>query len=267
MGTLPELVDAVPMLCRMEGSGRVLGGKSAVVTGGSRGIGRAVVERLARDGADVVFGYVRNAEAAGQVERAVAAGGGTAYAVRADLGEPGGVERLFKQAEEHLDGLDILVNNAAAGFTPTRLADVTVEDYDRVMAVNAKAVFLALQHAARHMRDGGRIINLSTLNTVWPSPGVSVYVGSKGAVEQFTAVAARELGGRGITVNLVSPGTTDTDLLRSTNSPAGLEMAVRMTPLGRLGQPADIADVVAFLAGPDSRWITGQNLHATGGIG
>jgi 3-oxoacyl-[acyl-carrier protein] reductase len=250
----------------MEGSERALSGKSAVVTGGSRGIGRAVVERLARDGADVVFGYVRNADAAGEVERAVADGGGTAYAVQADLGEPGGVERLFKQAEEHLDGLDILVNNAAAGFTPIALIDVTEDDYDRVMAVNAKAVFLALQYAGRHMRDGGRIINISTLNTVRPSPGISTYVGSKGAVEQFTAVAARELGGRGITVNVISPGATDTDLLRSVNSSEGLEMAVRVTPLGRLGQPADIADVVAFLAGPDSRWLTGQNLHASGGL-
>jgi 3-oxoacyl-[acyl-carrier protein] reductase len=237
-----------------------------VVTGGSRGIGRAVVQRLARDGAHVVFGYLRSADAAAEVERAVAAGGGVAHAVQADLADPDGVARLFGRAEERLDGLDILVNNAAAQFTPTALVDVTEDHYDRMMAVNAKAVFLALQYAARHMRDGGRIITISTLNTVLPAPGGSVYVGSKGAAEQFTAVAARELGGRGITANVVSPGATDTDLLRSTNTPEGLEIAVRMTPLGRLGQPADVADVVAFLAGPDSRWLTGQNLHATGGI-
>ena len=251
----------------MAGGVRVLDGKAAVVTGGSRGIGRAVVERLARDGAHVVFGYVRDAEAAAAVERAVAAAGGTAEAIQADLGEPGGVDRLFAQAEMRLDGLDILVNNAAAGFTPTALADMTEEDYDRVMAVNAKGVFLALRYAATHMRDGGRIINISTLNTTMPSPGLTAYAGSKGAVEQFSAVAARELGVRGITVNVVSPGATDTDLLRATNSPEGLELAARMTPLGRLGQPADIADVVAFLAGPDARWLTGQNLHANGGLG
>jgi 3-oxoacyl-[acyl-carrier protein] reductase len=244
----------------------VLDGKGAVVTGGSRGIGRAVVERLARDGARVVFGYLRDAGAAADVARAVAAGGGAAVAVRADLGEPGGVERLFKQAERHLDGLDILVNNAAARFTPTPLANMSEADYDRVMAVNAKAVFLAMRYAARHMRDGGRIVTISTLNTVLPAPGITAYAGSKGAVEQFTAVAARELGARGITANVVSPGATDTDLLRSTNSAEGLAEAVRMTPLGRLGEPADIADVVAFLAGPDARWLTGQNLHATGGI-
>jgi 3-oxoacyl-[acyl-carrier protein] reductase len=244
----------------------VLSGKSAIVTGGSRGIGRAVVQRLAADGAHVVFGYRRNGEAARRVEQAVAADGGTAHAVRADLGTAGGVAELLTQAEEHLDGLDILVNNAAAAFTPTPLAEVTDDDYDRIMAVNSTAVFRLLRHAARQMRDGGRIITISTLNTVLPGRGGSVYAGSKGAIEQFTAVAARELGGRGITANVVSPGATDTDLLRSTNTAQALEMAVRMTPLGRLGQPEDVASVVAFLAGPDGRWITGQNLHATGGI-
>jgi 3-oxoacyl-[acyl-carrier protein] reductase len=243
-----------------------LSGKSAVVTGGSRGIGRAIVERLARDGAGVVFGYLRDEAAAGTVERAVADAGGVAHAVRADLAGPDGVQRLFKQAAEHLDGLDILVNNAAAAFTPVALADLSDEEYDRVMAVNATAVFRTMRHAARHMRDGGRIINISTLNTVVAAPGGTAYVGSKGAVEQFAAVAARELGGRGITVNSVLPGATDTELLRAANSPEGLALAVRMTPLGRLGEPADIADVVAFLAGPDARWLTGQSLHAAGGI-
>jgi 3-oxoacyl-[acyl-carrier protein] reductase len=135
------------------------------------------------------------------------------------------------------------------------------------MAVNATSVFRAIRYAARHMRDGGRIITVSTLNTYRPAPGGALYVGSKGAVEQFTAVAARELGARGITANVVSPGATDTELLRSTNPPAALELAARMSPFGRLGQPADVADVIAFLAGPDGRWLTGQNLHATGGIG
>ncbi|GIH18646.1 SDR family oxidoreductase [Rugosimonospora africana] len=244
----------------------VLNGKAAVVTGGSRGIGRAIVERLARDGAEVVFGYARNAEAAAEVERTVAEAGGTAHAVAADLGEPDGVARLFEQAEKHLDGLDILVNNAADHFLPALMVDVTEEYYDRMMAVNAKAPFLALQYAARNMRDGGRVINVSTLNTVLPGPGISVYAGSKGALEQFTAVAAHELGSRFITVNTVSPGATDTDLIHQTNSPEGLEMFKRLSPLRRIGQPSDVADVVAFLAGPDGRWMTGQNLRACGGI-
>jgi 3-oxoacyl-[acyl-carrier protein] reductase len=247
-------------------SGPPLGGKAAVVTGGSRGIGRAIVERLARDGADVVFGYRSDYTAAKDVERAVEAAGGRVSGFQADLGEPGEVQALLAYAQDRLGGLDILVNNAAAPFTPTPIAEAGEEEYERVLAVNTKAVFLALRHAARHMRDGGRIVNISTLNTVMPAPGIALYAASKGAVEQFTAVAARELGSRGITVNAVSPGATDTDLLRSTNPEEALQTVVGMTPLGRLGQPADIADVVAFLAGPDARWLTGQNIHATGGI-
>jgi 3-oxoacyl-[acyl-carrier protein] reductase len=246
---------------------RVLEGKAAVVTGGSRGIGRAVVERLARDGATVVFGYVADADAAAEVEKAVAAAGGTAHGVRVDLAEPGGVAALFAAAQEHLDGLDLLVNNAAARHTPMMLADLPEDEFDRLMAVNARAVFLALRHAARHMRDGGRIVNLSTINTAMPGPGIAAYAASKGAVEQLSGVASRELGPRGITVNTVSPGATDTDLLRSTNTPQAVEMAARVTPLGRLGRPDDVADVIAFLCGPDARWVTGQNIHAAGGLG
>ena len=235
----------------------VLSGKTAVVTGGSRGIGRAIVERLARDGASVIFGYLSREEDA----RAVAAATG-AIAVRADLATPDGVDLLFKPAAE----LDILVNNAAARMTTVPIAEVTEEEYDRIMTVNAKSVFRAIQYAARHMRDNGRIISISTGNTVSPAAGASLYIGSKGAVEQFGAVAAKELGARGITVNTVSPGATDTELLRSVNSPEALEQVAALTPLGRLGAPADIADVVAFLAGPDGRWLTGQNLQAGGGL-
>lgn len=245
---------------------RVLDGKAAVITGGSRGIGRAIVERLTRDGAQVVFGYARNDDAATEVEQAVAAAGGHAYGVRSDLGQPDGVATLFAGAARHLDGLDILVNNAAAPFAPTPLTELAEEHFDEVMAVNVKAVLHTLQHAAKHMRDDGRVVNLSTINTVLSSAGISAYAASKGAVEQLTLVAARELGGRGITVNTVSPGATDTELLRATNSAEGLEQVVRLTPLGRLGQTADVADVVAFLAGPDGRWLTGQNLRAGGGI-
>jgi 3-oxoacyl-[acyl-carrier protein] reductase len=250
----------------MTESTRPLRGKAAVVTGGSRGIGRAIVERLARDGAEVVFGYLSNSAAADEVERVVAAGGGRATGFQADLGEPGGVQKLLKYAQDYLGNLDILVNNAAGRFTPVPIADITEDGYERVLAVNTKAVLFALQHAARQMRDNGRVINISTLNTTRPVPGIALYAASKGAVEQLTAVAARELGPRGITVNTVSPGATDTELLRTTNTEEGLRLAVQLTPLGRLGQPADVADVVAFLAGPDARWLTGQNIHATGGI-
>jgi 3-oxoacyl-[acyl-carrier protein] reductase len=248
-----------------EAGGAVLTGKTALVTGGSRGIGRAIVERLAHDGADVVFGFIHRQTAAEEVVAAVQAAGGNAYAVQADLGRLADVRRLFDQAEGHLGGLDILVNNAAVVVTAS-LAEASEQDYDRVMAVNTKGVFLAMQQAARRLRDGGRIVNLSSINTVLPAPGAGIYAASKAAVEQFTLVAARELAGRGITVNTVSPGGTDTEMFRGANPPGAPERAAAMTPLGRLGQPADVADVVAFLVGPDGRWLTGQNLRASGGL-
>jgi 3-oxoacyl-[acyl-carrier protein] reductase len=243
----------------------VLAGKLALVTGGSRGIGRAIVKRLAADGAAVVFSFLRDQTAAEEVMAAVQAAGGNAYAVQADLGRLAEVRRLFDQAERHLGGLDILVNNASVVVTVS-IAEATEQAYDRVMAVNSRGTFFALQQAARRLRDGGRIVNLSTVNTVLPAPGVAIYAASKAAVEQFTRVAARELAGRGITVNTVSPGSTDTAMFRGANPPDAPERAAAMTPLGRLGQPADVADVVAFLVGPDARWLTGQNLRASGGL-
>ncbi|MGY0459982.1 SDR family oxidoreductase [Kitasatospora sp. cg17-2] len=257
-------------------SDKVLAGRAAVVTGGSRGIGRAVVERLAADGADVVFGYAHDDAAAAEVVRAVAAnaaaganratGAGRVYAVRADLGTPEGPEQLMAAAEEELGGLDILVNNAARAVTRAPLAETDPADFDSTMAVNARAVFLTLRYAARRMRDGGRIVNISSLNTRRPMPGLAAYLAGKGALEQLTEAAAVELGPRGITANTVSPGPTETEMLRSVNPPHALETVAGLTPLRRLGQPADVADVVAFLVGPDARWVSGQNLGATGGL-
>jgi 3-oxoacyl-[acyl-carrier protein] reductase len=244
----------------------VLSGKGAVVTGGSRGIGRAIVRRLAADGATVVFNYATSTEAANEVAAEVREAGGRAHPVRADLAEPGAVDRLLATAAAHLDGLDILVNNAAAETPPTPLADTDEALWDSIMTVNARTVFLTLRHAARTMRDGGRIVNLSTLNTVRTAPGIASYAASKGAVEQLTKVAAAELGPRGITVNAVCPGATDTDLLRRSNTAEALAGVPAITPLRRLGEPADIADVVGMLVGPDARWITGQIVLATGGL-
>ncbi|MDT0305353.1 SDR family oxidoreductase [Streptomyces sp. DSM 44917] len=235
-----------------------LEGKAAVVTGGSRGIGRAIVERLVRDGARVVFSH---ASAAGP-----GAAPGGARGVRADFTDPAAAERLMAEAEKLLGGLDVLVNNVALVSGPTPLAETTEEEFERVLGGNAKAAFLTMRYAARHMSDGGRIVNISSMNTVRPAPGFALYGASKGALEQLSAVAAEELGPRGITVNVVSPGATDTELLRGANAPEALEQVPALTPLGRLGQPSDIADVVAFLAGPDGRWITGQNIRATGGL-
>ncbi len=244
----------------------VLDGKGAVVTGGSRGIGRAIVERLAADGAAVVFNYARHADQAAEVERTVRDAGGRAVGVQVDLSAAGAADDLMGVADGHLDGLDILVNNAALEFSPVPIADTSDELYDAVMTVNARCCFQTTRRAARDMRDNGRIINISTLNTTRPAPGIAPYAASKGAIEQLTKVAAIELGPRGITVNAVAPGATDTDLLRSTNPPGVLEQLTKLTALGRLGRPEDIADVVALLAGPDGRWLTGQVINANGGL-
>jgi 3-oxoacyl-[acyl-carrier protein] reductase len=243
----------------------LLDGRAALVTGGSRGIGRAVVERLARDGAAVTFGFRTGERASEEVVASVMAAGGRATAVRADLAEPGAAARLWDAADEFAGPVDILVNNAGIGVVRT-LAELSDEDFERVMQINLRAVFEALREAARRMPDGGRIVNVSTVNTVLPGPGISLYAASKGAVEQLTVIAAHELGERGITVNTVSPGATDTDMLREHNSSEGRETMRGMSPLGRLGQPEDVADVIAFLVGPDGRWMTAQNLRAGGGI-
>jgi 3-oxoacyl-[acyl-carrier protein] reductase len=234
-----------------------LSGKTALVTGGSRGIGRAVVERLTADGARVVFTY-HSAEA--EAASLTAATG--AEAVRCDQADLGTLPAIFEPVR---DGLDILVNNAAIAFART-LAEITFEDFDRVLTINTKFPAFAMQAAIPLLRDGGRIINLSSINTALPAPGGALYSASKAALEQITKVAARELGPRRITVNTVSPGATDTDMLRSVNTPEGLERAAGMTALQRLGTPPDIAAVIAFLAGPDSAWMTGQNLRAGGGF-
>lgn len=236
----------------------LLNGKTALVTGGSRGIGRAIVTRLARDGARVVFTYKENETAAAEVVRDVP---GT-EAVRADQEQPDALAHAF--APVH-DGLDILVNNAAVN-PRIPLAELTAEEFDRVLTANARFGALAMREAAALMPDGGRIVNISTLNTVVPAPGHALYCASKAVLEQFTQVAARELGPRGITVNTVSPGATETDLLRATNPPEALTRTAAMTALQRLGSPQDIAAVVSFLTGPDAAWITGQNLRATGGL-
>jgi 3-oxoacyl-[acyl-carrier protein] reductase len=235
-----------------------LAGKTAVVTGGSRGIGAAIVRRLAAEGARVVFSF-RDDKAAAE---ALAGEVGDAVAVRADQEDLANLDALFAPVA---GGLDILVNNAAI-VGPAPIADITPELYDTVMTVNAKFPLLAMQRAEPLLRDGGRVISISTLNTAAPGRGIALYCASKAALELFTKVAAREFGPRGITANIVSPGATDTELLRAVNSPEGLEAAKAVTVLGRLGTPADIADVVAFLAGPDGRWVTGQNIQATGGL-
>lgn len=190
--------------------------------------------------------------------------GGRALAFRADISKVADVMGLFDAALEHFQKLDILVNNAGLLLTKP-LADVTEEEFDRLFAVNVKGTFFACQQAAKRMADGGRIINLSSSTTAMMLPGYATYVATKGAVEQLTHVLAKELGPRQITVNVVSPGPTDTELFGQGKTEQDKQRFALLAALGRLGQPEDIADVVAMLCSDDARWITGQNIRANGG--
>jgi 3-oxoacyl-[acyl-carrier protein] reductase len=247
------------------GAMMTLSGKVAVVTGASRGIGRSIALRLAREGAAVVVNYAGNAEAAKEVVAEIDARGGQAIALQADIANLADIERLLDAAIAHFGKLDILVNNAGVFFTKP-LADVSEKEFERIFAVNVKGTYFACQQALKRMTDGGRIINFSSSTTAMMLPRYSAYVATKGAVEQLSHVLAKEVGARGITVNVVSPGPTDTDLFGSDKTEEDKRRFAQMAALGRLGQPKDIADVVAFLAGDDARWITGQNLRANGGI-
>ena len=239
--------------------------KAALVTGGSRGIGRAIAERLAADGAAVVFSYLSNADAAAGVVAGIRAAGGTVHAVQADLADPGAARRLFDQAENQLGPLDILVNNAGV-VAGDPIADTADEVFDAVLAVNLKSPFVLIREAARRLRDGGRVVNISTLNTVLVGPRMAPYASSKAALELLGRVAAYELGERGITVNAVLPGATDTELFRANNPEENRKSLTALTALGRIGQPGDVADVVAFLVSDDARWLTGQCIGAAGGL-
>jgi 3-oxoacyl-[acyl-carrier protein] reductase len=245
----------------MQGSLKELVGKNAIVTGASRGIGRAIALGLAARGASVAVGYVTNRDRATEVVAEITANGGKAVAIGADLAQPSEVARLFDEAERALGPLDIVFANAADALVKPLVA-CTEDDFDRMFATNAKGVFFTLQQAASRLRDGGRIVATSTGGTRMFFTETSLYLGTKGAVEQFVRVLARELGGRGITVNALSPGFTDTDLLPDRDR----EVAAAASPFGRVGQPEDVADAAVFLAGDGGRWITGQNIAAGGGV-
>lgn len=239
--------------------------KTAVVTGASRGIGRAIANRLARDGANIVVHYKGNKDAADEVVQEIAQNGGQAIALSCDLGDTTEVRRLFSQIEAHFKTIDILVNNA--GWAEFRVLDDSDEDhFDAIFDLNVRGLFFATQEASRIMNDNGRIVNISSGITRANSGTGAVYAGSKAAVEAFTRCWSEDLGKRGITVNTVSPGMVETDLLMSVTPPENLESMAKMSPFGRLGQPADIADVVAFLCSEDARWITANNLLANGGV-
>lgn len=238
-----------------------LEGKTALVTGSSRGIGRAIAERLAADGAAVAINYARNRQLAQEVVDGILARSGKAFAIQADVSKPAEVRRLFDEAGKTVGPLDIVVANAGVVLEKP-LVESTEQDYDSVFNINTKGVFFTLQEAARGTRDGGRIIAVSTGGTKMPFANLSLYLGSKGAIEQFVRSLSRELGPRNITVNVLSPGFTDTDMLLEQYRAYGASLS----PFNRIGMASEVADVAAFLASDAARWVTGQNLQAGGGV-
>lgn len=247
-----------------------LTGKTALVTGASRGIGRAIALALGQRGAHVAVHYNAASDAADDVADLIRAAGGQAWTLRADLSAPEAASDLARDLRQTLlerngdGGLDILVNNAGVGLRAL-LADVTPQDFDRVLQVNLKSPFFLIQHCLPFLRDNGRIINISSMGTRAAYPEMSVYAPAKAGLEALSLLLAAELGARGITVNAVLPGATSTDLNQRARDPEISQVIAKTIALGRVGQPEDIADIVAFLASHEGRWITGQSIDATGG--
>lgn len=239
-------------------------GKVAIVTGAATGIGRAIALKLGGEGASVAVNYLDTSKQAEDVAAEIERRGGRAFAVKADVGIPAEIRNMFGATVDKFGRIDIVVNNAAWAFTKP-IADVSEVELERIFAINVKGVFIGCQEAARRMADGGRIINLSSATTGLTLPGYGVYDSTKGAVEQLARFLAHELGHRGITVNTVSPGATETEQFRAGKSAELIERLSDMAAFKRLGRVEDIADVVAFLASEEGRWVTGQNIRVNGG--
>jgi 3-oxoacyl-[acyl-carrier protein] reductase len=236
----------------------------ALVTGGSRGIGREAALRLASDGYGVAIVFVTNRDEADAVVSEITQTGGKALAVQADVADERAVEAAFVKAEEELGGVDVVVN--AAGIMPLApIADLDLSVLDRIYRTNIRGTFVVGQQAARRLRDGGAIINLSSSITRLQIPTYGAYAASKGAVEAMTLILARELRGRNITANAIAPGPTATALFLEGKDQETIDRMAAQPPLGRLGTPEDVAEVVSFLAGP-GRWVNGQVLYVNGGI-
>ena len=249
----------------------VLTGKTALVTGAGRGIGREIALRLARDGACIIVHYGSSREAAASVVADIESGGGQGFAVGADLADSKAVRQLFSVIDAELgrrgiEGIDILVNNAGIGM-PRDLMTITEEDFDRVFAINTKAPLFIAQEAAKRMRAGGRIINISSMVGNRAYGGFAIaYGATKAALDYMTVAMAAALGSRGITVNAIAPGATETDFVG--DMMANEQVVSRLkaeTALGAVGDPRDIASAVALVASPDSKWITGERIRASGG--
>jgi 3-oxoacyl-[acyl-carrier protein] reductase len=241
------------------------GRRVAIVTGGSGGIGSAVARRLAADGMAVVVHYAGSAAAAETVVASITEAGGTAVALAGDVAEPTDMTALFDAVQDRLGGVDVVVNTAGIMLLAP-LAGMELDDFDRMHRVNVRGTFVISQLAARRLRPGGALINFSTSVTRLQPPTYGAYAATKGAVEAMTLILARELRGRDVTVNVVAPGPTATPLFLEGKSEELVARIASAGPLERLGTPDDIAKSVAFLSGPDGRWINGQVLFANGGV-
>lgn len=239
--------------------------QAAIVTGASRGIGRAIAARLAKDGFAVVVNYAGSTADAEESVRLIAAGGGEARAIRADISSPDDMRHLFDEAEKAFGGVDVLVNNAGV----MKLAPIAQTDdatFDETVAINLKGVFNGLREAARRLRDGGRIVSFSSSVVGLYQPSYGAYAATKAAVEAMTHILAKELGPRKITVNAIAPGPVATELFFNGKDETTVERIRQMHPLGRLGEVEDIARVVSFLVGPEGAWINGQIIRVNGGL-
>jgi len=239
--------------------------RTAIITGASRGIGRACAMTLAAQNFSIIVNHANSAEGAAHVVREIERTGRTAQAVQADVASAGDVARLFDQAESAFGGVDVVVASAGV-MTAGPIADVADDEFDRVIGVNLRGTFNVFREAARRLRDDGRLIGLSSTTLALNGPGYGIYNATKGAIEGMVRVAAKELGGRGITVNAVAPGPVETGLFLDGKSEADVQRMASMAPQKRLGRPDDIAEVVAFLASPQAAWVNGQIVRANGGI-
>ncbi|WP_343690103.1 SDR family oxidoreductase [Chitinophaga sp.] len=244
---------------------KTLTGKIILVTGASRGIGAAVAHKLAAEGATVVVNFAGNKEAADNTVAAIKALGAEAMAVQADVSKSDEVKKMFDTVIAQYGRIDVLVNNAGI-LLYKLIKDTTDEDFDRQFAINVKGTFNTMREAATRLADNGTIINFSSSTTRLLLPTYGPYVATKGAVEQMTRVFAKEVGPRGINVNVVSPGPTNTELFLNGKTQEALDRLAGLSAFNRIGEPEDIAKVVAFLVSDDAKWISGQNIGANGGM-
>lgn len=239
--------------------------KIAIVTGASKGIGATVARTLAGAGASVVVNYAGSKDAAEEVVSDITAAGGTAVAIQGDVSKPGDVKSLFAQTISHFGRVDILVNNAGVMITK-QIAETTDEEFDKQFNTNVKGVFNTLREAATYLADNGSVLNFSTSVNRIMLPGYATYVATKAAVEQLTRVFAKEVGKRGINVNSISPGPTNTELFTNGKSEETISRLASLSAFNRIADPQDIANVVLFLVSDEAKWISAQNIGANGAM-